>query len=127
MSSTETNFRNSLRNFQSSSRTGPINLGASSTPTEHPNPFSSTIGSIQSGASSIFSNVRNTVQGYVPLPGLGIQEEQQEPSWLQLSSFEVRYVSVYGIERAGFVARNFQERELMPSKSYLGISCCLRH
>lgn len=88
MSNTETNFRNSLRNFQSA-RAGPINLGSTPAATEHPNPFAATFSSLQSGASSVFSNVRNTVQGYVPLPGIGTQEPQ-EPSWLQLSTFEVR-------------------------------------
>ncbi|RUS16227.1 hypothetical protein BC937DRAFT_91473 [Endogone sp. FLAS-F59071] len=86
MSTAETNFRNSLRNFQST-RAGPINLGSTPSATEHPNPFAATFSSLQSGASSVFSNVRNTVQGYVPLPGLGTQEAQ-EPSWLQLSTFE---------------------------------------
>ncbi|KAI8987223.1 Got1/Sft2-like family-domain-containing protein [Pilobolus umbonatus] len=70
MSQTENNFKSSLRNFQSSRST-------SSAPT-------SFFQSIRDSASNTFSNVSNTVQGYVPL---GTNMEEEEP-WYQLSRIE---------------------------------------
>lgn len=65
MSQVENNFKNSLRNFQTA---------------RAPSFFQS----IRESASDTFSNVSNTVQGYVPL---GTNIEEEEP-WYQLSRVE---------------------------------------
>jgi hypothetical protein len=80
MSQTENSFKNSLRNFQLSR-----NDNASiSLPTNTSGP-SSVFQSVRDSASNAFSNVTNSVQGYIPLGGNG---EEEEP-WYQLSRVEV--------------------------------------
>jgi hypothetical protein len=81
MSQTENTFKNSLRNFQLSRNN---NTGIS-LPTNTSGP-SSAFQSFRDSASNAFSNVTNSVQGYIPLGSNG--EEEEEP-WYQLSRVEV--------------------------------------
>jgi hypothetical protein len=81
MSQTENTFKNSLRNFQLSRN---ANTNGISLPTSGSN--NNTFQSFRDSASNAFSNVTNTVQGYMPLGNNG--EEEEEP-WYQLSRVEV--------------------------------------
>ncbi|KAI8097824.1 Got1/Sft2-like family-domain-containing protein [Gilbertella persicaria] len=81
MSQTENSFKNSLRNFQLS-RSNNISL-PTNTGTSAP---AGTFQSFRDSASNAFSNVTNTVQGYMPL-GNGGEEEEEDP-WYQLSRVE---------------------------------------
>ncbi|KAG2199437.1 hypothetical protein INT47_011549 [Mucor saturninus] len=74
MSQTENTFKNSLRNFQSS-RSNPIALPTTPSPLQ----------SFRDSASNAFSNVSNSVQGYIPLGG---NTEEEEDPWYQLSRVE---------------------------------------
>lgn len=80
-SATENTFRSSLQSFNLS-RSARISL-----PTDNhgggnaANPFAS----IRSSASNLFSNVSNSIQGYLPLNSA---EEEEEP-WYQMSRVEV--------------------------------------
>ncbi|KAG2178450.1 hypothetical protein INT44_001602 [Umbelopsis vinacea] len=81
-SSTESNFRNSLRGFNSNSRGGGVQLPTNTN--EGGNAFSRGWSSFTSGAVDAMDNARRTVQGYVPL---NAQEEVDEP-WFQMSRWE---------------------------------------
>ncbi|GAB5589957.1 Protein transport protein sft2 [Umbelopsis nana] len=80
--SAESNFRNSLRGFNSNSRAAGIQLPTNTN--SGGNPVSRTWASFTSGAADAFDNARRTVQGYVPV---GAQEEVDEP-WFQMSRWE---------------------------------------
>jgi hypothetical protein len=81
--STESNFRNSLRGFNTNSRPGGIQLPNNANNTG--NPLGRTWASFTSGAADVFDNARRTVQGYVPVTA---QEDVDEP-WFQMSRWEV--------------------------------------
>jgi hypothetical protein len=89
-SSTESNFRNSLRGFNSNSRGGGVQLPANTN--DGGNAFSRGWSSFTSGAVDAIDNARRTVQGYVPV---NAQEEVDEP-WFQMSRWEV-CVQVFSI------------------------------
>lgn len=84
MSQTENSFKNSLRNFQLSRNTGsPIAL-----PTSNNTGRSGGGGAFQTfrdSATNTFSNISNSVQGYMPLGG---NVEEEEDPWYQLSRVE---------------------------------------
>lgn len=85
MSQIENTFKNSLRNFQSSSSRNngislPLANGGSS------NGGSGIFKNFRESASNTFSNVSNTVQGYIPI---GNNTEEEEPPFYQLSRVEV--------------------------------------
>ncbi|KAI9265929.1 Got1/Sft2-like family-domain-containing protein [Sporodiniella umbellata] len=79
MSQTENTFKNSLRNFQLSRGGNGIAL-----PTNN-NANKSAFESLRESASNTFSNVTNTVQGYIPI---GSSTEEEEEPWYQLSRVE---------------------------------------
>lgn len=84
MSQTENTFKNSLRNFQLSRNT--------SSPIALPTANNSTGGAFQTfrdSATNTFSNISNSVQGYIPLGG---NVEEEEDPWYQLSRVEVSLV-----------------------------------
>lgn len=81
MSQSENTFKNSLRNFQlSRNANSGIALPTATTP-------NSTLQSFRETASNAFSNVSNSVQGYIPLGG---NTEEEEDPWYQLSRVEVK-------------------------------------
>jgi hypothetical protein len=82
-SSAESNFRNSLRGFNSTPRTGGIQLPTNGN--QEGSALGRTWASFTSGASDAFDNARRTVQGYVPV---NAQEDVDEP-WFQMSRWEV--------------------------------------
>ncbi|KAG2172012.1 hypothetical protein INT43_001489 [Umbelopsis isabellina] len=84
-SSAESNFRNSLRGFNSTPRSGGIQLPT--TGNQEGSALGRTWASFTSGATDAFDNARRTVQGYVPV---NAQEEVDEP-WFQMSRWEVSY------------------------------------
>jgi hypothetical protein len=88
MTQTENSFKNSLRNFQLSRNTNsPISL-----PTNTGNSNgNSAFQSFRDSATSAFSNVSNSVQGYIPI---GNNVEEEEDPWYQLSRVEVRMHSL---------------------------------
>ncbi|KAM3579150.1 Protein transport protein sft2 [Umbelopsis sp. WA50703] len=81
-SSAESNFRNSLRGFNSTPRTGGIQLPTNGN--QEGSGLGRTWASFTSGASDAFDNARRTVQGYVPV---NAQEDVDEP-WFQMSRWE---------------------------------------
>lgn len=89
MSQAENSFKNSLKNFKLSrnnNNSGGISLPTSVSPGS--NSGGGTFSSLRDSASNAFSNVTNTVQGYIPLGGNA--EEEEEP-WYQLSRVEVKF------------------------------------
>lgn len=78
-STTENTFRSSLQSFNLS-RSNRISL-----PTDNSNTAENPFVSIRSSASNLFSNVSNSIQGYLPLNSA---EEEEEP-WYQMSRVEV--------------------------------------
>lgn len=81
----QNNFRESLRGFNLSRSSPRISLPSDNQPSSggNSNPFAA----FRDSASNVFSNVSNTVQGYIPLNLNG--EEEEEP-WYQMSRVEVR-------------------------------------
>ncbi|KAI7849147.1 Got1/Sft2-like family-domain-containing protein [Circinella umbellata] len=78
----QNNFHNSLRGFNMTRSSSPhISLPTDTPPANHNNPFAS----IRDSASNVFSNVSNSVQGYLPVNLSG--EEEEEP-WYQMSRVE---------------------------------------
>ncbi|KAL1927881.1 hypothetical protein VTP01DRAFT_3286 [Rhizomucor pusillus] len=77
-STTENTFRSSLQSFNLS-RSNRISL-----PTDNSNTAENPFVSIRSSASNLFSNVSNSIQGYLPLNSA---EEEEEP-WYQMSRVE---------------------------------------
>ena len=59
-----------------------ISLPTDTPPSNHNNPFAS----IRDSASNVFSNVSNSVQGYLPV---GLSGEEEEEPWYQMSRVEV--------------------------------------
>lgn len=85
MSQTENTFKNSLRNFQLSRNTGsPIALPTSNSAGRSGG--GSAFQTFRDSASNTFSNISNSVQGYMPLGG---NAEEEEDPWYQLSRVEV--------------------------------------
>jgi hypothetical protein len=87
MSQTENSFKNSLRNFQLSrnTNTAPISLPTNNS-TNIGGGGNSAFQSFRDSASNAFSNVSNSVQGYMPIGG---NVEEEEDPWYQLSRVEV--------------------------------------
>ncbi|CDH58872.1 er-to-golgi vesicle protein transport sft2 [Lichtheimia corymbifera JMRC:FSU:9682] len=79
----QNNFRESLRGFNLSRSSPRISLPSDNQPSSggNSNPFAA----FRDSASNVFSNVSNTVQGYIPLNLNG--EEEEEP-WYQMSRVE---------------------------------------